>query len=118
MNDENLIQTKSYTFALRIIKAYQYLQTETYENVLSKQLLKAGTSVGANVEEAIGAQSKKDFIAKLSISLKEAREAHYWLRLLRDSNYLTSKQADSLLEDCTQLLKILTAILKTSKRSL
>lgn len=86
MKSENIVQQKSYAFALRIVKAYKYLADEKKEFVLSKQLLKYGTSVGANVEEAIGGQTPKDFFAKLNISYKEARETMYWLRLLKDSN--------------------------------
>ena len=117
MKSENLIQTKSYEFAIRLVRLHQYLTEGQKEFILSKQLVRSGTSIGANVEEAIGAQSKKDFIAKLSIAFKEARETHYWLRLLRDTSYLTPDQAESLLSDCTSILKILTAILKSSKRS-
>jgi four helix bundle protein len=115
MRDENAIQTKSYNFALRIIKLYKYIIKEEKEFVLSKQVLRSGTSIGANVEEAIGAQSKKDFIAKLQIALKETRETHYWIRLLIDSNYLEKVKAESLLNECEELLKLLVTILKTSK---
>ena len=115
MKTENPIQVKSYQFALRIVKLYKYLIEEKKEFVLSKQILKSGTSVGANVEEAIGGQSKPDFIAKLQIALKESRETHYWLRLLIDSNYLDKKSGKSILNDCEELLKLLTTILKTSK---
>ena len=110
---QNVLQEKSYAFALRIVKTYQFLCSEKKEYVLSKQLMRAGTSVGANVEEAIGGQSDKDFLSKISISYKEAREAHYWIRLLRDSNYLTEKQAESLLKDNEELLKIMGSIKKT-----
>ena len=112
---QNILQEKSYAFALRIVKTYQFLCSEKKEYVLSKQLLRAGTSVGANVEEAIGGQSDKDFLSKISISYKEAREAHYWIRLLRDSNYLTEKQAESLLKDNEELLKIMGSIKKTMR---
>ena len=106
---------KSYDFALRIIKLAKYLNEEKKEFVLSKQVLKSGTSIGANVEEALGGHSEKDFISKLTIAYKEARETDYWLRLLRDSEILESTLADSLLEDCGELLKIIGSILKTSK---
>ncbi len=82
---ENVIQEKTYKFAIRAVKLYKYLVDEKREFVLSKQLLRSGTSIGANVEEAIGGQSKKDFIAKISIAYKEARETHYWLRILKDT---------------------------------
>jgi four helix bundle protein len=110
---ENILQDKSYKFALRIVKTFQFMCKEKNEYILSKQLLRAGTSIGANIEEAIGGQSGKDFIAKISISYKEARESHYWIRLLRDSEYLTVKQATSLLNDNEELLKIMGSIQKT-----
>ena len=111
----NPARDKSYDFALRIIKLYKYLIEEKKEYVLSKQILKSGTSIGANVEEAIGGQSRRDFLAKVSISYKESRETHYWLRLLRDSNFLEKGVAKSLLGDCEELLKILGSIQKTIK---
>ena len=114
MKSENLIQEKSYLFALRIIKLHKYL-TSKGEIVLSRQILRSGTSIGANVEEAIGSHSSKDFLAKFSIVYKEARETHYWLRLLKDSKYLAEDQAYSLLNDCEQLLRIIGAIQKTLK---
>lgn len=92
MKQDNLIQTKSYAFALRIVKLYQFLSTEKKEYVLSKQLLRSGTSIGANVEEAMGGCSRADFLHKITIAYKEARETSYWLRLLHDADYLTSTQ--------------------------
>jgi four helix bundle protein len=118
MKKKNIIQEKSYKFALRIIKLYQYLSENKKEYTLSKQILKSGTSIGANVEESIGGQSEKDFYAKLAISYKEARETHYWLRLLRDSDYLEIKLADSLILDCEEILKIIGSIQKTMKAKL
>ncbi len=115
MKKENPIQIKSFQFALRVVKLYKYLIEEKKEFVLSKQILKSGTSIGANIEEAIGGQSKADFIAKLQIALKESKETHYWIRLLIDSYYLDKKSGQSILEDCEELLKLLSAILKTSK---
>lgn len=115
MKKENILRSKSYDFALRIIRTYQYLGSKKREFVLSKQLLRSGTSIGANVEEAIGGQSERDFLAKISISYKEARETHYWTRLLRDSGYLTTKQAESLLQDNEELLKIIGSIQRTIK---
>jgi four helix bundle protein len=117
MKGENLIQVKTYAFALRIIKLYRYLVDKKKEFILSKQVLKSGTSIGANVEEAIGGQTKRDFICKITIAYKEAREAHYWLRLLRDSKFITEKQAASLLIDLEEILKILTSIQITTKKS-
>lgn len=117
MKSDNVIQAKSYAFAVRIIKAYQFLCQEKKEFVLSKQLLRCGTSIGANVEEAIGGQSQKDFFANLSISYKEARETHYWIRLLKDTNYLSDEQCGSLLKDTDELLKIIGSIQKTMRNS-
>ena len=94
---------------------YRFLVQNEKEFVLSKQVLRSGTSIGANVEEAIGGQSSKDFISKLSIANKEARETHYWIRLLRDSEFLKEKLASSMLKDCDELLKIIGTILKTMK---
>ena len=112
---DNILRNKSYNFALRIVKTYQFICSEKKEYILSKQLLRSGTSIGANIEEAIGGQSDKDFLSKLTIAYKEARESHYWIRLLKDSAYLTEKQADSLLKDNQELLKIIGAIQKTMK---
>lgn len=111
----NIIKEKTYAFALRIIILYNYLRDNNMY-VLSKQILRSGTSIGANVEEAVGGHSKKDFVAKIQIAYKEARETHYWLRLFRDSLYLEEKLASSLLSDCDEILAILTSILKTSKK--
>lgn len=113
---ESIIKNKSYQFSLQIIRLYKQLQEER-EFVLSKQLLRSGTSIGANVEEALAGQSKKDFIAKMSISSKEARESKYWLRLLKDSS-MTKLPVDDLLNDVDELIKILTAIVKTSQSNL
>jgi len=113
-SSKNIIVTKTYAFALKSIGVYKSLISNN-EYILSKQFLKSATSIGANVEEAIGAQSRKDFIAKLSISYKEAREVHYWIRLLKDSSLLEDNIAKELLFDCEEILKILTAILKSSK---
>jgi four helix bundle protein len=112
MKEENIIQDKSYKFSLRIIKLYLFLSKKG-EYVLSKQVLRSGTSIGANIEESIGGQTKRDFFTKICISYKEARETHYWLRLLRDSDLLEIKLANSLLKDCEEILKIITAIQKT-----
>jgi len=114
---ENVIQTKSFAFAIRIVDAYKYLQTEKKEFVLAKQMLRSGTSIGANVEEAIGGQSKKDFIAKNSIAYKEARETKYWIKLLKATSYMDEKQADSSINDADELCKILSSILVSSKNN-
>ncbi|MFT3683094.1 MAG: four helix bundle protein [Ferruginibacter sp.] len=112
---ESVIKVKSYQFALRIIKLYKHLLEDKKEYTLSKQLLRSGTSIGASVEEASGCQSKKDFIARFHIALKEAKETHYWLRLLKDNEYAESLLLDSFLKDCEELTIIMTAILKSSK---
>lgn len=113
---ENIIVEKSKAFALRIIKLYKYLDTNHRIGVISKQILKSGTSIGANVKEAIRAQSKPDFYAKLNISLKEASETEYWLELLYESEYITKEQFESIHGDCQEILKILTAITKTQSK--
>lgn len=109
---ENIIETKSFAFAIRIVKLYQYLVDNKKEFVLSKQLLKSGTSVGANVSEAQRGQSKADFYAKMSIALKEANETHYWLRLLHKTDYITNEEFESIQKDVNELISILVAICK------
>lgn len=110
---ENLIQQKSYDFALKIIALYRKL-VKANEFVLSKQVLRSGTSVGANVEEAQAGQSKADFISKMSIASKEARETNYWLRLLRDSGAIEKTEIESLLVESESIVNILTSIVKTT----
>ncbi|TCP28601.1 four helix bundle protein [Tenacibaculum skagerrakense] len=117
MKKENVIQKKSYSFAVKMVKLYQHLSNEKREFVLSKQLLRSGTSIGANVEEAIGGQSRKDFYAKLSIAYKEARESNYWIRLLNDTNYLSNEETIPLLRDSEEILKIIGSIQKTIRDS-
>ncbi len=112
---ENIIVDKSKAFALRIIKLYRYICDEKKEYVLSKQLLRSGTSVGANVKEAINGQSKADFYAKMYIAYKEANESEYWLELLFESGYIEEKAFDSIYDDCKELIKILASITKTQK---
>jgi four helix bundle protein len=114
---ENVIQIKSYAFAIKIVNICKFLQAEKKEYILSKQLIRSGTSIGANIEEAIGGQSRKDFFAKLTISYKEARETKYWIRLLTDTNYLTKEQTAPLLEDIEELLRIIGSIQKTIRNS-
>jgi len=115
---ESIIQKKSYSFALRILKLHHYLNNESHEYVISKQILRSGTSIGANVEEALGGSSKKDFLNKMTISYKEARETNYWLRLLRDGGYLEPKLAESLLTESEEILKIIGKIRVTTKSTL
>ncbi|WP_101907586.1 four helix bundle protein [Tenacibaculum dicentrarchi] len=117
MKKDNVIQTKSYNFAVRMVKLYKHLSQEKKEFVLSKQLLRSGTSIGANVEEAIGGQSRKDFFAKLTIAYKEARESHYWIRLLKDTDFLSDKESESLLKDIEEILKIIGSIQKTIRNT-
>ena len=115
---ENVLKSKSYAFALRIVKLYKHISSQQHEYVLSKQVLRSGTSVGANITEGNRAQSKTDFVHKLSIALKEADETEYWLNLLRDGDFITPAQAESLLADCLELQKILTSSIKTAKVNL
>lgn len=113
---ESIVQQKSFQFSLKIISLYKELIKEN-EYIVSKQLLRSGTSIGANIEEALAGQSKRDFTAKISISSKEASESKYWLRLLKQSE-LTSIDVDSLILDIDELIRILTSIVKTSQQNL
>lgn len=115
MEKENIIANKSKAFAIRIIRLFQFLTTEKKEFVLSKQLLRSGTSIGANVREGIYGQSRPDFHSKLTIALKEAAETEYWLELLHETDYITKEQHNSIGADCTEILKILTSITKKTK---
>jgi len=115
---DNVIKEKSYAFALRIIKVFKFLSQEQREFVLSKQVLRSGTSIGALVKEAEHAQSKADFINKTNIALKEANETEYWLMLLKDSEYINEKSFNSIHQDCSELIKLLASIVKTSKEKL
>ena len=117
MNEKADIVDKSYKFALKIIKLVNLLPKSTSGAVISNQIMKAGTSIGANVEEAQGASSKKDFTNKMTISKKEARETRYWLRLIKDSGILEVVIVENLIKECDEILKILTAIVKTSKEN-
>jgi four helix bundle protein len=113
---ENIVMTKSYAFALLIIKLYKFLVAEHREYVLSKQILKSGTAIGALIKEAEHAQSKADFLNKMNIGLKEANETQYWLMLLKDSAYIDEKSFQSIHEENVELIKILASIVKSSKR--
>ena len=115
MNKQNIVADKSMEFAVRIVKFYKYLCSEKKEFVMSKQILRCGTSIGANVKESGNAQSKADFISKMNIALKEACETEYWLELLFKTDYISEKQYDDLHGDCAELIRILTAIVKSSK---
>ena len=113
---ENAVADKSFEFAVRIVKLYKYLVQEHKEYVLSKQLLRCGTSIGANIAEAQRGQSKADFTAKMSIALKEANETDYWLRLMYATEYLTEQEFESLSKDNKEIISILVAITKTTKQ--
>ena len=113
---DNAIVGKSKFFAIRIVRAYKYLTAEKNEYVLSKQLLRSGTSIGANVKEAIRGQSKPDFYSKLNIALKEASETEYWLEILYETEYIDKKLFDSINSDCQELIKLLVSITKTQKQ--
>lgn len=113
---KSIIKEKSYSFALRVIELYRILLKQN-EYVLSKQLLRSATSIGANVEEALAGQSRADFLSKMSIASKEARESNYWLRLLRDSNAIEKNVADALLADAESIVNILTAIVKSTSQN-
>lgn len=112
---ENIIMAKSFSFAIDVVRLYRYLCESKKEFVLAKQLLKSGTSIGANVKEAINAQSRKDFISKMNIALKEANECEYWIELLIRTDYLSETEAVTILNDCREINKILNSIVKTSK---
>jgi len=113
---EQTVESKSFRFAVRIVKLCKYLNTDKKEYVLSKQLLRAGTSVGANIAEAEQAQSRADFISKMNIALKEAVETNYWLRLLEATDYLTQDEFSSIHNECRDLERMLTAIIKSAKK--
>ena len=114
---DNVLKSKSYAFALRIVKLYKYLCDTHREYVLSKQLLRSGTAVGALISEAEFAQSKADFASKLSIALKEANETRYWLSLLKDSEYINEKMFNSIQPDTEELIKILVSSINTTKKN-
>ena len=115
MKTDNIVLQKSLAFAIRIVRLNQYLTKEKQEYTLSKQLLKSGTSVGANIREAVRGQTRLDFIAKMNISLKEIYETEYWLELLYRTDYITENEFKSIFSDCQELTKLLTRIVKTTK---
>lgn len=116
MKAENVVLIKSYAFSKRTVLLYKFLLKNKQPRALADQLLRCGTSIGANVEEAVGGFSRRDFAAKCSIAYKEAREAHYWLRLLRDTECIEHKLANSLLNDAEELKRILAAIVISAQR--
>ena len=114
----SIVAPKSYRFALRCIELYKFLTVDKKEFILSKQLLRSGTAIGALIKEAEHAQSKADFLNKMNIALKEANETEYWLMLLKDSRYLSEKEFDSIHKDCDELIRLLVSIVKTTKEKL
>ena len=111
----NAIREKSFQFAVRIVKLCKYLQTEQKEYTLTKQLLRCGTSIGANVAESQQAQNRADFISKLNIALKESYETDYWLRLMHETQYLSAEEFQSIIVDCHEIEKLLISIIKSLK---
>ena len=112
---ETIVESKSLDFAVKCIELYKHLTFESKEYILSKQMVRSGTSIGANIKEAVRGQSNADFISKMSISLKEASETEYCLTLLEKTNYITPQQFQSMIADCKELIAILTSITKTAK---
>lgn len=115
--EDNVTFTKALDFSVRIVNLYKYLRDEKNETVMSKQILRSGTSIGANISEALAAESKDDFIHKFYISFKEGNESKYWLLLLHRTGYITDKQFDSLVGDCQELRKLMGAIIRTAKKN-
>lgn len=109
------VSVKSFNFAKRIVKLYKYLKNVKKENILSNQVLRCGTSIGANIAEAEQAQSRADFTSKMNIALKETAETKYWLNLLRETEYITEKESKSILNDCIEIEKMLVCIVKNSR---
>lgn len=118
MAKENIVRDKSFKFSVRVVKLYQYLQTQKKEFILSKQLLRSGTSVGAMVREAEHAETKADFKHKMGIAQKEINETIYWLELLKETDYLNHEQFESICLDATEIIKLITSIIKTTKTNI
>ena len=117
MKTDNIVADRSLDFAVRIVRLYKYLREEKQEFVLSKQLFRSGTSIGANVQEALRGQSRKDFVSKMNIALKEVAETEYWLELLYRTDYINKVEFDSIFKDCKEITKILMSIVKTTNTS-
>jgi four helix bundle protein len=117
MKSNNIIKEKSYAFAIRIVRLYKFLCEEKKEFTLSKQILRSGTAIGALIREGEQAESKMDFIHKLAIALKEANETDYWLNILKDTGFINARMFQSINKECVELIKLLTAIINTTKRS-
>ncbi len=118
MKENNVILDKTFKFAIRIVKLYKFLNEDKKEYILSKQVLRSGTSIGANVEEAIGGRTRKDFINVLTIAYKEARETKYWLKLLFECDYIEQNHFNSIYYDCDEISRILSSIIMTSKKNI
>ncbi len=120
MNKDNksIVESKSFDFAIRIVNLYKFLTADKKEFVLSKQILKSGTSIGANISEAQQGQSRKDFLMKMNIALKECSETKYWLKLLDATNYIDDDQTNSIMKDCIELERMLTSIVKTTSATM
>jgi len=116
-NNDSLVYKKAFEFSKRVVKLYEYLNKEKKEYTLSKQVLRSGTNIGANIKEGKYAQSKKDFISKMSIALKEAGESEYWIELLMETGYLSTTAGKSILNDLVEIIKMLASIVKTTKSS-
>ena len=114
----SIVKEKSFDFAIRIVKLYKYLMDEKKEFVLSKQILRSGTSIGANINEAQQGQSKKDFLMKVNIALKECTETKYWIELLSATDYINQEQKESIIKDCIEMEKMLTSLVKTTSNIL
>ena len=114
MKTDNVVAERSMEFAVRIVRLYKYLREEKQEFVLSKQLLRSGTSIGANIQEALRGQSRKDFVSKMNIALKEVAETEYWIELLHRTDYINKVEFDSIFKDCKEITKILMSIVKTT----
>ena len=115
MKSNNIVLDKSFDFAVRVVKLYKYLRYTIDDRVMSKQVLKSGTSIGANIREALRSSSRKDFVAKMNISLKEAYETEYWLELLYRTEYISEKEYNSIFPECRELTNILSQIILTTK---
>jgi four helix bundle protein len=117
MKSDNVVLTKSYAFAIRIVRLSRHIRRESQEYDLARQLLRSGTSIGANVEEAVGAQSRRDFVSKMQIAYKESRETHYWLRILRDTGIVAGPRLDTMLSDCDALLRLTGSISRSARKN-
>ena len=116
--NKSIVESKSFDFAIRIVNVYKFLTADKKEFVLSKQILKSGTSIGANISEAQQGQSRKDFLMKMNIALKECSETKYWLKLLDATNYIDDDQTNSIMKDCIELERMLTSIVKTTSATM